>query len=617
MPRNIRENIIHPITLRELEVCRVVEITPGMRRVTLTGAQLGPFMSNGFAQPEFRSSGFDDDLRLVFPYPGDDAPVLPIQKDGNIESPKDRRPLAKSYTVRRWDPDAQEVDVDFVRHGTGVATTWALRCRAGDRVHAAGPARSALMPVGLDWLLIVGDETALPAIGRLLESAPAGLRAQVLIEVAEAAHEQDLKTEADATITWLHRNGAAPGTTTLLADAVRSAEWWPGEVFAWVAGETMSIKPIRRFLKEERQLPKENIEVTGYWRRGEVVTLAEDPAVPDSNQIDEPFEVLHEMGEMLPPFALRAAVTLGLPELIARGVSEVTALADAVGADQVAVGKLLRYLHALGVVAQTAPRHYELTGIGELLTQEFVIDALDLNGALGRQDLGFYGLLDSVRTGRSSYAAVAGKGYADFRAGDEFEASYQEQIGKYARFLAPALAADKAVAGAGHVVVHSDGAGVIAEAIAAASPENRVSIVGLPSKIAYLRSDLQASIAVDAVRSRISLVEQSVFERSPAADAVLFVRALDEHPDPDAVRALTQAAAGLDAGGRILVAEYPLDEESLDDHAAEEDLKNLVLYGTGHRTDAENRALFDAAGLRLDAARAVGWGFTLYVLSPV
>lgn len=615
MPRTIRENVIHPITTRELRVKRVRDITTGMRRVTLTGKQLGAFTSNGFAQPEFRSFGFDDDVRLVFCYPGDDEPVLPIQKDGSIEFPKGKRPLAKNYTVRHFDPETGEVDIDFIRHGTGVATTWALRCSPGDRLHVAGPAHSALLPDGVDWMLVAGDETALPAIGRLLEESPAGLRVQAFIEVAEAAHQQDFKTDADASVTWLYRGDAEPGSTTLLDDAVRAAEWWPGEVFAWVAGETMSIKPIRRYLKDDRHVAKENLEVTGYWRRGEVVTLAEDPAVPDSEQIDEPFDVLHEMGEMLPPFALRTAVTLGIPELIAGGTTGVTDLAGACGADARALGRLLRYLTALDVLTQTSPGHFGLTDIGELLTQEFVVDVLDLDKPQGRQELAYVGLLDAVRTGRPSYAAVLGKGLADERADAAFEASWQEQITRYARFVAPALAADEAIASAGHVVVHSDGAGVIAEAIAVASPDTRVSIAGLPSTLAYLRDDLAVSITDEQVRARIELVERSVFEVPPPSDAVLLIRALDEHPDADAVRVLRQAGAALKPGGRLLVVDHPLDENSADDHVFEEDIKQLVLHGTGHRTDAEQRGLFDHAGLRLVATRVVGWGFTLYELA--
>lgn len=616
MPRTIRDKVIHPITLRRLEVTDVRDIADGMLRVTLAGEQLGAFESNGFAQPAFDSPGFDDNVRLVFSYPDDDAPVLPIQKDGNVEAPKDRRPLTKSYTVRRWDPAAGEVHIDFVKHGTGVATTWARRCAPGDPIHVVGPAQSGLFPDDVDWLLVAGDETALPAIARLLEEAPAGLPVQAFIEVDGPANELDLPTAADATITWLHRDGAAPGTTTLLADAVRAAPWGPGEVYAWIAGESMGIKPIRRFLKEVRGVARENLDVTGYWRRDEVVTLADDPAVPDSEQIEEPFDVLHEMAEMAPPFALRAAVTLGLPELIAHGTTGAAELAEAAGADARAVGKLLRYLAALDVVTSTSTGHYELTAVGDLLTEEFVVGILDLDGAMGRQELGFAGLLESVRTGRASYGSVWGAEFSQLRADPAFEASFQGELSKYARFLSPALATDETLAAASHVVVHSDGAGVIAEALAAARDDLRVTIAGLPSKLAYLRDDLATSVPDDAVRSRIDLVERSVFERPPAADVVLVVRELDEHPDADAVRVLRQAASGLEPGGVVVVVGHPLDEESDDDHGPEEDLRNLVLYGTGHRTDAENRALFDAAGLRVDATRTVGWGFTLHVLAP-
>ncbi len=614
MPRTIRESVIHPITIRRLEVTGVRDITGGMLRVTLAGEQLGPFENNGFAQPAFRSPGFDDNIRLVFAYPGDDAPVLPVQKDGNVEAPKDRRPLTKSYTVRRWDPEAGEVHIDFVKHGTGVATTWARRCGPGDEIHIVGPAHSGLFPAGVDWLLAAGDDTALPAIGRLLEEAPAGLRLQVFIEVDGPEDEQDLPTRADATITWLHRGGAAPGTTTLLADAVMSAPWWPGEAYAWVAGESMCVKPIRRFLRETRGLPRERVDVTGYWRRDEVVTLADDPAVPDSEQIEEPFDVLHEMAELAPPFALRAAVTLGLPELMAQGTTDVGELAAASGADARAVGKLLRYLDALGVVERTPTGRFELTAVGDLLTEEFVVGVLDLKGAMGRQDLGFAGLVDAVRTGRASYGAVWGTDFARLRADADFEASFQGELSKYARFLAPALAEDPALAGASHVVVHSDGAGVIAGALVGAHEHLRVTIAGLPSQLAYLRDDLPSSLPDQAVRSRVDLLERSVFEVPPAADAVLLIRALDPHPDADAVRVLRQAAAGLTPGGAIVVVDHPLDEDSDDDHGPEEDLRNLVLYGTGHRTDAENRALFERAGLRLRATRTVGWGFTLHVL---
>lgn len=205
-----------------------------------------------------------------------------------------------------------------------------------------------------------------------------------------------------------------------------------------------------------------------------------------------------------------------------------------------------------------------------------------------------------------------GQSLAQDRADPAFEAALQEQISKYARFLAPALAEDDVVTRARRLVVHSDGAGVIAEAIVLASPDTRVDIAGLPSTIAYTRADLATSITDPDVRGRIDLVECSIFESPPPSDAVVLIRALDAHPDADAVHILRQAAAGLLPGGRVVVVDYPLDESSADEHPFEEDLKQFVLHGTGHRSDAEHRVLFERAGLQVVDARVIGWGFTLY-----
>ncbi len=102
VPRRARPPTVHPIALRELEVKRVADITPGLRRVTLTGDELDALTTpEDVDQLEFTSTGFDDDIKLIFAYPGETEPVLPLHKDGGIEFPKERRPLSKSYTVRR------------------------------------------------------------------------------------------------------------------------------------------------------------------------------------------------------------------------------------------------------------------------------------------------------------------------------------------------------------------------------------------------------------------------------------------------------------------------------------------------------------------------------------
>ena len=157
MPKSSRRLTVHPLTLREVEVVRVADLTPGMRRVTLAGTQLGEFTSaNGFARPAFDSTGFDDSVRLAFCHPGETEPVLPVQKEAGLDMPRDRRPLSRAYTVRRWNPAAGELDVDFVKHGIGVGTTWAYRAHPGDRIHFYGPSTSRALPHDADWLLVAG-----------------------------------------------------------------------------------------------------------------------------------------------------------------------------------------------------------------------------------------------------------------------------------------------------------------------------------------------------------------------------------------------------------------------------------------------------------------------------
>lgn len=317
MPKTSRRLTVHPLTLREAEVVRVIDLTPGMRRVTLAGEQLGAFTSaNGFPQPAFDSPGFDDDLSLYFPYP-ESEPVLPAQGEVKLVYPKDRRPLSRDYTVRRWDPAAGELDVDFVKHGVGTGTTWAYRAQPGDRAHFAGPSSSKSFPVDVDWFLVAGDDTALPAIGRLLDELPEDAQAQVFIEVAEGDHRQHLRVLPGVKVTWLVRHGAEAGTVPLLVDAVRNTDWWEGRPFAWVAGERTAVRDLRRHLVEDRGVPKPDIEFTGYWRRGEVVVSEDDAAVPDPEKYKTPFQQVHDLTELIPPVAIRTAVELEIPELIA------------------------------------------------------------------------------------------------------------------------------------------------------------------------------------------------------------------------------------------------------------------------------------------------------------
>ena len=615
MPKTSRRLTVHPLTLREVEVVQVVDLTPGMRRITLAGAQLREFTSaNGFPQPAFESPGFDDNILLVFRYPGHTEPVLPVQQERGVDLPRNPRPLSRAYTVRRWHPDAGELDVDFVKHGIGVGTTWAYRAQAGDRIHFYGPRASRALPHDADWLLIAGDDTAIPAIARLLEELPDGARAQVFIEVAEDSHRLELRAMPQVEVTWLMRGGTEAGTTTLLRDAVKNSRWWDGHPFAWIAGEHTAVRDIRRHLVEDRGVPKEDIEFTGYWRRGEVVVLETDEAVPDLEKSITPFEKLHALTEVIRPIAIRTAVELGVPELISRGVTSVADLAAKTKSDERALGKLLRYLHTVDILTETEPGHYLLTAIGEVLTNEFVADALHPAGVQGREMLGIYGLTESIRTGRPSYSAVTGQTFADVRAEQEYEDRYLERLARFQPALAEPIAKSDRLAGVQHLVIHSGGAGAQAREFVAVHADLRVTICALPAQADWLRRDLPDTIPDEQQRARVSVVEQSVFEPSPAADTVLISRAFKALPDADAAHALRRAAENLLPGGRVLLIEEVFDTNDLDEHDGEADLIALTVHGSGLRTAAELDAVIARAGLVRSTTHTVGWGTTVHSL---
>ncbi|MEU4644142.1 siderophore-interacting protein [Micromonospora sp. NPDC023814] len=238
-------------------------------RVTLGGPELA----------DFAGGGRDQSVSLFLPHPGQPAPVLPVEAGEDWfgayrAMDPDVRAVMRSYTIREQRPELAEVDIDFVSHGdTGPASRWAGQALPGDRVVLLGPAvrdnRSVCFrpPAGADSVLLVADETALPAAAGILAWLPADTPVRAWIEVPDAADIQDLPTAAQAEVTWVVRGGTAPGST-LLADAVRAARLPAGTPYAWVAGESSMVRAVRRHLVGERGLDRRHVTFAGYWRRG-------------------------------------------------------------------------------------------------------------------------------------------------------------------------------------------------------------------------------------------------------------------------------------------------------------------------------------------------------------
>lgn len=251
------ERVRHPLKMRLLQVVRTTQVSPQLLRVTLGGADLQDFVS----------ASFDDHVKVFFPAAGDDKPVLPQVTADGIAFPEGQpRPAARDYTPRRYDAAKQELDLEFVLHGDGPASTWAAQARPGQYLGVGGPRGSFVVPTGFDWHLLVGDDTALPAIARRLEELGADTHAIVVVEVGDAAAQIPLPSAATVDLHWLHRGDAPEGS--LLEGALRKLALPRGEGYVWAAGEGAAMKAVRQYLVTERGIDKKRIRASAYWKRG-------------------------------------------------------------------------------------------------------------------------------------------------------------------------------------------------------------------------------------------------------------------------------------------------------------------------------------------------------------
>lgn len=194
-----------------------------------------------------------------------------------IELPAGDETVVRTYTVRRVDPDAREIWIDFVVHGDeGVAGPWARSVQPGTQVVVRGPGAGYRPDRSADFHLLAGDETAIPAIAAALEDLPADARGAVFLEVIGPGDELKLDAPAGVDITWLHRGVAAgdagadliDGNSPLVA-AVKALPWPGGDVQVFVHGEAEAVmKHIRPYLRKERAVPPARASISGYWRRG-------------------------------------------------------------------------------------------------------------------------------------------------------------------------------------------------------------------------------------------------------------------------------------------------------------------------------------------------------------
>lgn len=239
----------YPIGVRTVAVRRREQLTPRMLRLTLGGPNLAGL----------HTYHADDHVKIVFP--GDDGVLrAPVPNEHDMLDWPRPLPPTRDYTIRRYDPDGLEVDVDVVVHDGGLASSWAAGAEIGEEVTIAGPPGGKAFPYTYDHYVLAVDATGLPAVARWLESAPPGVSADVVVETDEPAeHDYPVPRGERVTVHPLVRG--ADGSA--LAAAVDALPRRPGRTFLFAAGEAGDVKPLRSWRRGEV-----DALVTGYWKRG-------------------------------------------------------------------------------------------------------------------------------------------------------------------------------------------------------------------------------------------------------------------------------------------------------------------------------------------------------------
>lgn len=237
---------------RLLTVSQVRYLTPNMIRVTFAGPELDGF-------PEGREGG---NCKLMIP--DIDETREGFAKRLNSGPP----PVRRTYTVRHFRPDVQELEIDFVAHGdNGPASRWAGHAKPGDFLGFAGPSSAKMVEFYADWYLVAADPSALPVAAAALEAMPRDAKGVAVFEITAPEDVQDIDMPAGMEAHWLvHPDPSQPSTQQ--EDFIRALDWPAGRVQTCIAGEQSVVRGLRQFLHNEKQVPKSDTYISGYWKIG-------------------------------------------------------------------------------------------------------------------------------------------------------------------------------------------------------------------------------------------------------------------------------------------------------------------------------------------------------------
>lgn len=233
----------HDVRRRKLVVSGADYVTPKMLRLRLEGGDLAGFTSGA---------------------PDDHIKVFTAAADGREER--------RDYTPRRYDAAKNELLIDFALHEAGPVTDWARNAKPGDTIEIGGPRGSIVVPDDFDWWLLIGDETALPAIGRRIEEASPGRKIISIVSVTDVSEEQLFDTMAVHRAIWVHRPLEQADDPSHLVRALDVLDLPSGDGFVWIAAEANVARALRSRITDEMGHPAQWLKASGYWVKGQADT---------------------------------------------------------------------------------------------------------------------------------------------------------------------------------------------------------------------------------------------------------------------------------------------------------------------------------------------------------
>lgn len=240
-------------------VTDTIPLSPSLTRVTLGGSGIADFLSTGVG---------DEYVRVFFPHGDDKTDVsLPVPRDDWWETPEGA-PAApmRTYTISAVRPEATEIDIDFVLHNAGIAGPWAAGAEPGHVLGLNSPSGLYSPPPTTTWQVLLSDLTGLPAVARILSNVKDRLRTRVVIEIAEESDRIDLPAGDNVEITWVvGGNGTGPSRLGQIVRSVVTDQLTLEDGYIWVAGETVALRDVRKYLRKELGLPATHFKVVGYW----------------------------------------------------------------------------------------------------------------------------------------------------------------------------------------------------------------------------------------------------------------------------------------------------------------------------------------------------------------